>query len=470
MTGTLSSMAACLNLQGNHFGTHVQNGHATLVRPACLQTRQAMVLCSNSRAQFSSSVWVCAGALFSSHAWRRKRWLHTLTVRDAERRHQLQLSFDVNKTIALLDTASGKSGWQLCNEALADSCWGSIVGNCWEWSGLPLSLQCPQGADNLITYSDWTNLLHRDVNILSEPLRQKDQARAAAAHAKTLRDAMRGRFAEASGDAPAEVAKQLPQLLDALALPADVRVAPGAAAAGLAGHETWFLLPSWLSAVRDFVESGDAERIGASLHLRTFGNDHAAVAHEFNAFACGQHPLHRGFRCDGSDGSVDRRIHLNGKGFGSYFRDAEGPVLALGADISRAKTRLHALSIAPAAGVAVALGVPAIHELLAASSAGGRTICLSDHWQHWRDSGEAAEAGKLLTVGDCHVLFVDDNVRRPDGHIVDVRDAASGTRIPWSKVEAEGYTETAWPCAALLHRSYFTSMIQRAVDKFNLWS
>eukprot|EP00931_Biecheleriopsis_adriatica_P073308 TRINITY_DN47619_c0_g1_i1.p1 TRINITY_DN47619_c0_g1~~TRINITY_DN47619_c0_g1_i1.p1 ORF type:complete len:460 (+),score=76.33 TRINITY_DN47619_c0_g1_i1:37-1416(+) len=401
-----------------------------------------------------------------------RRW-SSHTVRPIARKAQLQLCFDINKTIVMEDSSGRKSERELCNEAIADACWGRVQNDRWTWCGLPLSLQQPDATGNdLMTYSAWITQKHSDT--LASASVDREAARAASAIAKQERDRLRGSFAEAYGEAPPEIAAHLGPLLERLVIPESLRNNKEVMrAAGLEGRKTWFLLPSFLQGIRNLLESDHLGRVDVSLHFRTFGKDHAAVAREFNAFLRGEHPLHPGFNSCAKGGSdIDRKVYLEGDSFGAYYRDTRGVILAMGGsgldELPSVPNRTEALDLAHRAGASVAEGVADIHDLLRERSSKGQTLCLRDHWRYWRDCGESAEAGKLVTVatndGD-HVVFIDDNARDPDGHIVDVRRAPCGSRIPWPSSLSGGNVFRAWPYASLMDEDYFTKLLDDALHR-----
>uniref|UniRef100_A0A7S3XRG7 Uncharacterized protein n=1 Tax=Heterosigma akashiwo TaxID=2829 RepID=A0A7S3XRG7_HETAK len=119
---------------------------------------------------------------------------------------------------------------------------------------------------------------------------------------KKARDKLKGRFATPQGPG-AGLASILEQLRRALALPAEA-AGPGCQGgedwkeAGLAGRESWLLLPSFLEAIMELASRPDIDLL---LQFRTFGTDLPRVAREWNAFCAGRHPLsRRRRRLDGS--------------------------------------------------------------------------------------------------------------------------------------------------------------------------
>ncbi|CAE7579486.1 cfa [Symbiodinium natans] len=394
--------------------------------------------------------------------FRQRRTLSLVRARaHASSRPVLQLCFDINKTIVMEDSSGRKSARELCNEALADATWGSVRGGRWEFSGAPLSLEAPD--QGLISYSAWVHELFRNRPVDASDFSSLTTSRSRLAKAKEERDRLRGSFAEEGGAAPAEVAQLLQPMLSQLLIPEVLRSSPAMEAAGLAGRDTWFILPSFLAAVRELLQSDGLEQVRVSLHFRTFGSDLPAVAKEFNAFVKGEHPLHPDFCCN-EDDDLELELDLANR-FGSYFRDSEGPMLALGADLSGCQHREEVAEKIRSQGARLIDGYQAIHDEVREISSKGQAWCFRDYWSFWRDQAEAAEAGKLLTVSeDFHVLYMDDNARGPDGHIVDVRDR-DGKRLAWPEVLAAGQVVRAWPLAALSDPDYFKNLIQSALRR-----
>ena len=182
-------------------------------------------------------------------------------------RPKLRLCFDVNKTVVMEDSAGKKSARQLCNEAIADACWGRELGGVWTWSGAPLGLEPP--GEELLTYSAWVN--DRFPDVVSTDPSNRDAARAASRKAKKTRDALRGSFAERV--APPQVSALLEPMLQGLVIPETLLAQTEALeAAGLAQRRSWFLLPSFLSAIRRLLEAQHASDASPeiSLEFRSF--------------------------------------------------------------------------------------------------------------------------------------------------------------------------------------------------------
>jgi len=380
---------------------------------------------------------------------------------------QLELIFDINKTILLEDPAGGKSEQHILNEILADHTLG-IITNSGEWKCLspdtrPNNLNgcfLPSRhrylqSDKMLTiselsgyYGTYSDFLDYKIPDTVESLRESKKAR----------DKLKGRFATPQGPG-AGLASVLEQLRRALALPAEA-AGPGCQGgedwkeAGLAGRESWLLLPSFLEAIMELASRPDIDLL---LQFRTFGTDLPRVAREWNAFCAGRHPLsRRRRRLDGSDGGRDYRIHLDQpERFGTFHRTSNSTRLVLGTlaqpnlsahradpEAAFAAAYLPAANDAGAGGqTRVLAGLSEIWAFLDPRRRGGAgdgagpqagTLALRDFWPHWRLCLEAGEAGKLFLCGvgsaaaaeesdkcEYHQIFFDDNIEDDAFHIID---------------------------------------------------
>lgn len=239
-------------------------------------------------------------------------------------------------------------------------------------------------------------------------------------------------------------------LLEKLQLPSPATGLSGEAlaaareAAGLDDSLYCFLLPAFFV----FVEFMHTRGASFNLVFRTFGDDLERIAHEFNSFCEGRHPYFASrCRMDGSDGGVDRRIHLDasttgtehaarGLRFGTFFRSDDVTALVMGTFVQPGddseQTMAFYEQLAPAK-LEIHTGLPAIHELLTRTwRAQQATLALRDFYPFWFRKCEAASAGKLLPLDPrepLHTLFFDDNILHDDAHIVDARDVRDGTPL-----------------------------------------
>ncbi|CAM9869749.1 unnamed protein product [Scytosiphon promiscuus] len=410
------------------------------------------------------------------------------------RKTRLVLHFDLNKTLIMVDPAGRKSQAQVLNSVLAEICWGRVErGNAdqesaWIWDGSKLSRirfrppapesqsrrKCSKADERLyqephpqgvpVSYSDF---LHGEFG----DAEGKDNHRM-----KEIRDGRKGSFTE-DGQPGFGLRTEYLRLERALSLPEAVKNSPLAEGAGLAGRESFYVLPSFFRCLLALKDAG-AE---FGVVFRTFGDDIVGVSQEYNAFCEGAHPLFPGSKMDGSDGRGDFRLDVGvAEGttagstscntIGSFFRDDEGAVLVLGTlnnPLDRGQTRsmerkghsvyrsiagIHhaicervgALDSLPASAPAD-LALQTFSELPAAADPPStsdsnsdaatevvtwdgkrdgvdrRCLALRDYYHFWRENLEAATAGKLLPVDLCEnpkvwPIIFDDNIGRPDSN------------------------------------------------------
>ncbi|TYZ59016.1 hypothetical protein PybrP1_009315 [[Pythium] brassicae (nom. inval.)] len=350
--------------------------------------------------------------------------------------------FDVNKTVIMHDPVQGKGLEHILNDLLTERAFGSVEQDAdgeshWRWNGasaLQTTGAAGGGAEEYPMSTDST----------------------VAKQNKKQRKAMRQDFT--SPGRPGEgLAAEHRALLDVLRLPMSPATASLTAeelaaareAAGLADSPYFFMLPAFFV----FVQFMHARGAGFNIVFRTYGDDLARIAQEFNCFCEGRHPYFPSqWRLDGSDGGVDRRIHLaagrtagpdRGLRFGTFFRSDAVTALVMGTfaqprggDSAEGLAFYEQLaSASPEAPLEVHTGLPAIHHVLThAWRAQQATLAIRDFYPFWFRNCEAARAGKLLTLdpgerAQLHALFFDDNILPHDAHIVDARDVRDGSPL-----------------------------------------
>ncbi|CAM9254349.1 unnamed protein product [Laminaria digitata] len=413
---------------------------------------------------------------------------------------RLVLHLDLNQTIIMVDPAGGKTQSQVLNGILAEICWGYVdrdrggADGTWLWcqgvSGMcvlrykhPPSPEPPSRANPrlgrrgkealpMLTYSDFLEEMFSDG-------KGKDNRRM-----KEARDQRKGIFSE-DGQPGAGLRREFLALEQALSMPESVSRSPLAEGAGLAGKDSYYVIPSFFQCLLALKEA----EADFGVVFRTFGSDIEGVSREYNAFCEGEHPLFPGVKMDGSDGHGDYRVHLEHSESGSptvgaFYRDEEGVALAMGT-LQNPQSGEH-IRLIEAEGGVVHRSMDEIHDAicevvnslqrppieapanrsptpaLAAAAANARSaeqgwrdsadegwrdgmvprrcLALRDYYPFWRESLEAAGAGKLLPVDlsenpKVWAIMFDDNIGRPDSsggaHIVDVRDASTGKSVPF---------------------------------------
>lgn len=66
----------------------------------------------------------------------------------------------------------------------------------------------------------------------------------------------------------------------------------------------------------------------------------------------------------------------------------------------------------------------------------------------------------------CLQVFFDDNIERHRAHIVDVRDAATFTPVPFEMSQGR-YLRRVDPYQAILDRDYYVKEVQRVLDLYS---
>lgn len=333
----------------------------------------------------------------------------------------LVLHFDINKTIVMMDSVTGKSLHDIANHVMALSCWGCVetspgteVGITWRCKVAAPSVRRP--SPELVSYAEFLEQQYPgQVN-------------------KERRESCWHKFTQ-SGEPGAGMRKHLESFIAALQLPADVVGTDDAKNAGLVTDEV-FIVPAFFELMLYLKRTNRS----FCVVFRTFGKDLVEVATEFNAFCEGRHPLFPGASFDGRDGCADYRVDFEDPtAFGTFFRsgnDSVGDILVYGTleqprlqdgiDFYDDKEKFP--------NVRIVRGSPyTLHQDLRTLTRKRRTLALRDFFPYWRSQGMGADpaklnGGKLLVIdprpsNTCHDIFFDDNIVPTASRIVDVRHA-----------------------------------------------
>eukprot|EP00466_Bigelowiella_natans_P015471 jgi/Bigna1/145814/aug1.104_g20522 len=387
----------------------------------------------------------------------------------------------------MVDKAAGKSCRQLLNIVLANATWGRVVSSgsedsseknrlssksSWHIESTSPSVQRP--SPHLRSY---TEFVEAKIPFGVSQTRKS---------VKKARDDLLKKFAE-KGQPGERFYTFLGEFTKKLKLPEGVVGSKEAKDAGLMGSEH-FILPSFLNFIRKLKES----KRSFSLVFRTFGKDLEEVAKEFNAFCCGVHPLHRGFKLDGSDQQPDMRIHLENnpkamstkdptpddtKDFQKDGEDTLHPRPAFGSiDRSGEKVALYIGTLEQRKSVSeeprdfceirkdrpshIISGRSRIYEYLKERTSKPCTLALRDCFIHWREYKQVGEAGKLFILDSInptrrHEVFFDDNIRYSETKIVDIRDFRD-LSVPISVARAiNKFLVRAEPLESITNKDYF---------------
>jgi hypothetical protein len=219
-----------------------------------------------------------------------------------------------------------------------------------------------------------------------------------------------------------------------------------------------------------------------NLIFRTFGDDLHRVAQEFNCFCEGRHPCFKLTTVmDGSDGGVDRRIHLHNAAdgemprFGTFLRAEGTTALVMGtfkqpSSVDGVSPLL--LDAADTESVQMEHGLPNIHAFLARRWRDSQaTLALRDFYPWWFQNREDPTAGKLLVLDptddmECvYSMFFDDNILPHDAHIVDARLAHDNSVLPFEQTR-EVELMRVEPLDVIQSERYFIDRFETSLQRW----
>uniref|UniRef100_A0A7S4S472 Uncharacterized protein n=1 Tax=Alexandrium monilatum TaxID=311494 RepID=A0A7S4S472_9DINO len=376
------------------------------------------------------------------------------------RRRHLVLNFDINKTIVMMDSATGKTMEDIANHVLALSAWGSVAAGV--VAGAAPAWQCEVGRPSverprpgLVSYAEFL------------------EAQFPGQGSKECREQLWHRFTH-PGEPGEALRPHCDDFLAALKLPRDVAGSEAARVAGLHGEEV-FIIPAFFELLLHLQRSG----LSFSLVFRTFGTDLREVAEEFNAFCEGRHPLYPGAAFDGRDGGPDYRIAFNDpSAFGTFFRSSlcgKGDALVYGTlrqpKLGEAGLEMYADHAEFPYVRVVSGGIGAVFQDLRRRSRKPGTLALRDYFPFWRAQGMGSDAGRLnggkLMVIDprpsssVHEVFFDDNILYTTPRIVDARLALFPGKVLSMRYLSPCHLVRAEPLEAVTDRGYFARHVER---------
>lgn len=249
-------------------------------------------------------------------------------------------------------------------------------------------------------------------------------------------------------------------------------------AVGLNESPYCFVVPAFFR----LLQYLQAEKVTFNLIFRTFGDDLHRVAKEFNCFCEGRHPCFSLTKpMDGSDGGVDRRMHLDETPdgemprFGTFLRTETTTALIMGT-FKQPKAAddvdLLAFYASQTDSVQIVQGLPNIHDLLARRWRDSQaTLALRDFYSHWFRNKEIATAGKLLTLDPtddaekAHAMFFDDNILPHDAHIVDARFADNNSALTFEETR-ELHLMRVEPLDVIQIDTYFIDRFETSLQRW----
>ncbi|KAG6608899.1 uncharacterized protein IUM83_12902 [Phytophthora cinnamomi] len=415
----------------------------------------------------------------------------------ATKRRSVVLHFDLNRTVLMSDAAGGRTMENTVDYLLSECSWGYVSpSNPLEWvcvstaSSIDPPTTTTPNVAKLITYKQFVDDAHPYQSLASAAGGDVDHIKAVNKAAKKKRTALQSAFTSGGDDAPgSRVRPSFEEVMHKLHFPeGQQRAAAQQLAANMPPsrlQEAWsegryYLLPSFLQFLSYLASPKvDESDLDVKLVFRTFGDDIVEVARELDLLVDGRHPvglpaLPEKFRLKLQPG--DRRV-------GTFYRDgfdADGTALAVGTLtkvpfssklVEQGASAPNNFYAAADPGVEVVRGFQAIRETLEGMLKGASTLALRDYWEWWSAHAEDGQYGKLLLVdedkaeqdGDVTVFF-DDHIEAHHTHIVDVRDARSGTPMDFDKSRGK-FLQRVEPFAAITDPNYFTALFDKYVAK-----
>eukprot|EP00929_Paragymnodinium_shiwhaense_P004058 TRINITY_DN10478_c0_g1_i1.p1 TRINITY_DN10478_c0_g1~~TRINITY_DN10478_c0_g1_i1.p1 ORF type:complete len:591 (-),score=154.96 TRINITY_DN10478_c0_g1_i1:102-1874(-) len=326
-----------------------------------------------------------------------------------DKRH-LVINMDINKTIIMADTVSGKTVEATMNELVSGASWGMEQEGLWVLCSEELMTHRPRRQDpdiEMLSYSEWLERVHPG----------KDN--------RKKRNKLKCSFTE-PGQPGERMAAHVPVLLEQLRQPdgSYVRV-----------------IPQFFELLKTLKE----EKRSFSLCFRTFGEDLFDVAGELNAFCEGRHPLYPSVRMDGSDGQPDYRLHREDpSSYGSFHISPDGYTsLILGTIEQPGEGEYRKVadkSITFYDGFPgvhkIISGFDAVRDFLVEKTSECRTCGFRDYFAYWQQHDNTADGGKMFLFNPRrstkrHEVFFDDNIRFSDAHIVRPINLQAPDRKVW---------------------------------------
>eukprot|EP00930_Biecheleria_cincta_P029502 TRINITY_DN20520_c0_g1_i1.p1 TRINITY_DN20520_c0_g1~~TRINITY_DN20520_c0_g1_i1.p1 ORF type:complete len:1155 (-),score=223.59 TRINITY_DN20520_c0_g1_i1:115-3579(-) len=392
----------------------------------------------------------------------------TLELPDLDPNGQLDpilLHFDVNKTVLFSDAANSKSVEDGVRESISELFWGtqSDVEGALEWTWTQSEPTCtpPEGfeAAKLLNYAQYCKKKVPIRSVSKELIRSWELV---------TDPKMKG-----------EMEELLKSTMKSLEILPALRYTPELEAAGLTGTSK-IMLPAIFALVA-FLQR---MRRSFAVLFRSFGDDHAKIEKEWNAFCEMRHPVYNHLLegigpMDGSIAGVpDRRIHH----VHTLYRDAAGPLLILdmvtngpaGASAwdmwARTKPRpvedlRNGREFVRELKANTVEGISNIQEWMLHHVSTQATAALKDDWAWWQWNSQHKSAGKLLMLlpavngQGIKQVFFDDNIEHGDARIVDCR-LLNGDQIP-DEVALGRYISKVNPVLALNDNDYFLKIFKR---------
>lgn len=372
------------------------------------------------------------------------------------------------------DPVQGKTLPHILNDLLTERALGSVVKGSdgdsnWVWNGVKVlgnNAVDSMEEDGLLSYGAF---LRAKFPLSGDPKIAKEN--------KRMRKILRQDFT-ANGNPGEGLASEHEELLQHLLLPHTEASGKQLEEVGLNESPYCFIVPAFFRLLQFLQE----KEIRFNLIFRTYGDDLHRVAQEFNSFCEGLHPCFQLTKpMDGSNGSVDRRIHLEAVNggeiprFGTFLR-ADGTTALVMGTFKQPKTVDNADPLgfysSAADTVEIIRGLPDIHDFLARRWLDSQaTLALRDFYPYWFSNKEDAMAGKLLVIDPLddvegvHSMFFDDNILPHDAHIVDARLAHDNSALAFDETR-ELQLMRVEPLDVVQNETYFIDRFETSLQRW----
>ncbi|KAL3670304.1 hypothetical protein V7S43_004615 [Phytophthora oleae] len=373
------------------------------------------------------------------------------------------------------DPVQGKTLPHILNDLLTERALGRVIygpdgARRWIWNGVKVlgdGATCSVEVDGLLSYGAF---LRAKFPLSGDPKIAKEN--------KHMRKILRQDFT-AEGNPGEGLASEHEELLQHLLLPHTEASEAQLGEVGLNESPYCFIVPAFFRLLQFLQEN----EIRFNLIFRTYGDDLYRVAQEFNCFCEGRHPCFPLTRpMNGSNGSVDRRIHLTDSvtegempRFGTFLR-ADGTTALIMGTFKQPKTAddVNPLGFyaSMAETVKIIRGLPDIHDFLARRWRESQvTLALRDFYPYWFSNKEDATAGKLMVVDPSddvegiHSMFFDDNILPHDAHIVDARLAHNSSALAFDETR-ELQLMRVEPLGVIQSETYFIDRFKTSLQRW----
>lgn len=210
-----------------------------------------------------------------------------------------------------------------------------------------------------------------------------------------------------------------------------------------------------------------------TLCFRTFGEDLATIADEFNRFCEGRHPLYPDVRMDGSDQQPDYRFYVSDPdACGTFHRTDDCTSLIMGTVEQAGEGRFKDSTDKSLKfyeyfkDVTVISGMFEVQQYLKRRYQTCGTLGIRDYFQFWKKHDMQTEGGKPFfydarALNRRHELFFDDNICYSNSQIVQPIDLPVRGQHPWPIPLLQTHLVRVEPWDAIYDRKYFLTNLAR---------